>query len=141
MTHSERITTSARQTRSLAAKLVRFLPPGAIVFLEGPLGAGKTVFVKGMAAGLGLETRKVHSPSFLLIHDYGRLVHIDCYRLQNARMSDLREAGIMEALDGPGIKAVEWAPAALKKKHLRATKIRIDFFSEKCRKIRITNAD
>jgi tRNA threonylcarbamoyladenosine biosynthesis protein TsaE len=141
MTHSERITTSARQTRSLAARFVHSLPADAIVFLEGPLGAGKTVFVKGMASGLGLETRKVHSPSFLLMHDYGGLIHVDCYRLQTARMSDLREAGILEALEGPGIKAVEWAPATLITKHPGATKIRIDFFSEKCRKIRITNAD
>jgi len=141
MKRSEHITTSARQTQALAARFVRTLPADTIVFLEGPLGAGKTVFVKGMAAGLGLETRRVRSPSFLLIHDYGGLIHVDCYRMQNARMGDLREAGILDALEGAGIKAVEWAPAALPKKHPQSPRVRIDFISKEKRRIRISTAD
>ena len=81
---AETVTASPRGTRALAARFVRTLPPGAVVFLDGPLGAGKTVFVKGMALGLGADPEEVRSPSFLLMHDYGGLLHIDCYRLQKA---------------------------------------------------------
>jgi tRNA threonylcarbamoyladenosine biosynthesis protein TsaE len=135
---AETVTASPRGTRALAARFARRLPPGAIVFLDGPLGAGKTVFVKGMALGLGADPEEVHSPSFLLLHDYGGLLHIDCYRLQKADEAALREAGILEALEGPEIKAVEWAPAVLKKMHPRSSRVRIDFVSDGSRRIRIT---
>ena len=134
---AEHATASPRGTRALAARFVRDLPPGAIVFLDGPLGAGKTVFVKGMARGLGVDPEGVRSPSFLLVHNYGGLLHIDCYRLQKADEAALREAGILEALEGPEIKAVEWAPAILKKMHPRSPRVRIDFVSDGKRRIRI----
>ncbi len=112
---------------ALARRFARLLPPGAVVFLEGPLGAGKTVFVRGMAQAFGVDRRTVHSPSFLLMHDYGGLVHIDCYRLRRAEPETLMETGLWEALEGERIKAVEWPPAAVKRRFRKAWKVRIRF--------------
>ena len=98
------------ETRDLAAGLARRLAPGAIVLLEGELGAGKTAFVKGLAAGLGLDPEEVSSPSFALVHEYGQpgeapvLVHADLYRvLKGASIEDLGLEG-----RGGSILAVEW---------------------------------
>lgn len=74
-------------TRRAGAELARRLRPGDAVLLEGELGAGKTVFVKGLAEGLGLDPDDVSSPSFALVHEYGPagrppvLVHADLYRV------------------------------------------------------------
>ena len=104
------VTTSEVETRAVAADLALRLAPGAIVLLGGELGAGKTAFVKGLAAGLGLDPEDVSSPSFALVHEYGPageppiLVHADLYRLlRGASIADL-------GLDGCGsaILAVEW---------------------------------
>ena len=99
------------ETRAAGARLARRLRPGDVVFLEGELGAGKTVFVKGLAEGLGLDPDEVTSPSFALVHEYGPpgrppvLVHVDLYRLpeEGASLEDL-------GLDarGDSILAVEW---------------------------------
>jgi tRNA threonylcarbamoyladenosine biosynthesis protein TsaE len=133
----ERVSAGPGRTLAIAARFARRLPPDAVVFLDGPLGAGKTVFVKGMARGLGGNPARVLSPSFLLIHDYGDLLHIDCYRLQKAKLRELREAGIPDALNSPGIKAVEWAPEALKKKHPGCLSVRLDFRKDGKRRIRM----
>lgn len=122
-----RVSASPAGTLALAARFARRLPPSAVVFLEGPLGAGKTVFVQGMAQALGIDRKTVHSPSFLLMHDYGGMVHIDCYRLQGAPAEALLEAGLLEALEGEAVKAVEWPPPALKRRFQRAYRVRIRF--------------
>lgn len=101
---------SAAGTRALAASLAAVLPPGCLLRLEGPLGAGKTTFVQGLAAGLGLD-EPARSPSFGLLHVYGppaapRLVHLDLYRLGSTL--ELRELGLDAYLDGPAPIAVEW---------------------------------
>jgi tRNA threonylcarbamoyl adenosine modification protein YjeE len=98
-------------TRRAGADLARRLKPGDAVFLEGELGAGKTVFVKGLAEGLGLDPHDVTSPSFALVHEYGPpgrppvLVHADLYRLPAAGGS-VEDLGL-EAR-GDAILAVEW---------------------------------
>jgi tRNA threonylcarbamoyladenosine biosynthesis protein TsaE len=104
------VTFVEEETRDLAADLARRLAPGAIVLLEGELGAGKTAFVKGLAAGLGLDPKDVSSPSFALVHEYGPsgeppvLVHADLYRIpKGASIADL---GLEER--GSAILAVEW---------------------------------
>jgi tRNA threonylcarbamoyladenosine biosynthesis protein TsaE len=109
------VTESATETQALAARLARALVPGDVVALEGELGAGKTTFVRGLAAGLGLDPVEVSSPTFVLCHEYGedttsapRLVHMDAYRLGDA--TDLESFGGDELIAGAdAIIVVEWA--------------------------------
>ena len=82
---------------------------GDLFSLCGPLGAGKTRFVKGVAAGLGADPELVASPTFVLAREYaGRetLFHCDAYRLLAER--ELEELGLAEMLE-TGVVAVEWA--------------------------------
>jgi tRNA threonylcarbamoyladenosine biosynthesis protein TsaE len=83
---------------------------GDVLGLAGDLGAGKTQWVKGLAAGLGADA-VVTSPTFTLIHEYagGRLpiYHVDCYRLERAE--ELLAIGIEEYMDGRGVVVIEWA--------------------------------
>ena len=89
------------------------LAGGETLLLSGPLGAGKTVFVKGLAAGLGLDPAEVSSPSFTLVNSYaeGRLPlhHIDLYRLAEGAASayavDLEEL----LTDESAVVVIEWA--------------------------------
>ena len=77
--------------------------------LHGDLGAGKTAFVRGLAAGLGADPDEVSSPTFVLIQHYkGRLplVHVDLYRLESGTAVD--ELGLEELASG-GVVAIEWA--------------------------------
>ncbi len=82
----------------------------AVILLEGDLGSGKTVLVRGLARALGIDPREIQSPTYALIHEHegsaGRLVHVDLYRLEPQEIAAL---GLDELLAGPGIKAVEWA--------------------------------
>lgn len=83
---------------------------GWVVGLSGDLGAGKTLLVRGLAAGLGCPAR-VHSPTFTLVNEYpgGRLPlsHLDLYRLEGA--AALRSAGLEDYLLAPrGVVVVEW---------------------------------
>lgn len=87
---------------------------GEILALFGPLGAGKTALVRGMAAGLDAPSTAVSSPTFVLIHEYhGRLplAHVDLYRLPSAR--DIESIGLQEYLTGPTVAAIEWADKGL----------------------------
>jgi tRNA threonylcarbamoyladenosine biosynthesis protein TsaE len=97
-------------TRAAGAALAARLAPGALVALEGDLGAGKTVFVRGLAEGLGLAPEEIGSPSFVLAVEHrgerAALLHVDLYRLpEGAGIDDL---GIEDALDAGCVVAVEW---------------------------------
>lgn len=101
-------TTSAGQTKRLARKLAAFLEPGDIISLTGDLGAGKTLFTQGLAAGLEVE-EPVTSPTFTIIREYrGRLplYHFDVYRL--AGPADLAPLGYEEYFFGAGVTVIEW---------------------------------
>lgn len=97
-------------TRDAAATLAATLGAGDVVLLHGDLGAGKTVFVKGLAEGLGLDPDAVTSPTFALVHEYmsGRLplVHLDLYRLDRVELDDV---GFDAAQAAAGVLVVEWA--------------------------------
>ena len=101
---------SEAETEEIAARLASSLRGGEAVLLSGELGAGKTVFVRGLARGLGVDASEVASPTFVLLTSYpGRLTlhHADLYRL--AGDGDEAELGL-EELPGPrGVLAVEWA--------------------------------
>ncbi len=91
--------------------LARTGAAGAVIGLSGPLGAGKTCFVQGLASGLGARG-PVRSPTFVLVHEYRGaipLYHVDLYRLTS---HDLDTLGLEEILDGPGVTAIEWADRA-----------------------------
>jgi tRNA threonylcarbamoyladenosine biosynthesis protein TsaE len=97
---------SPEATEALGAALAEALEPGDVVCLSGPLGAGKTRFVAGLARGLAAAAR-VRSPTFTLVHTYvGRvpLTHVDLYRLESADVAGL---GLEEALER-GALVVEW---------------------------------
>ena len=101
-------TLRAAETEELGRRLAGLLTPGDALALVGPLGAGKTVFVRGIARGLGYQGL-VTSPTFAIIHVFEdiRLCHVDAFRLSGGE--DLEKAGIEEYLDGSWICAVEWA--------------------------------
>jgi tRNA threonylcarbamoyladenosine biosynthesis protein TsaE len=103
------LSTSEAGTEAIAATLAAELVAGDVVLLTGNLGAGKTAFVRGLAAGLGLDPALVSSPTFALIHEYrgGRLplFHADLYRLDRANAEDL---GLDELAADGGILAIEW---------------------------------
>lgn len=110
VTEFELATRSADDTRALASALAAVFEVGDVVALAGDLGAGKTCFVQGAAAGLGVEAR-ITSPTFVLVREYrGRLpvVHTDVYRLE--RLQDVRDLG--DDVMGPDVVTfLEWADA------------------------------
>ena len=103
-------TRSADETFELGRRVGEQLNDRAVILLKGDLGAGKTVFAKGVAAGLGLEAADVTSPSFTLINVHDgrlRLYHIDLYRLESSSRVDLGLEEILE--DERGVVIIEWA--------------------------------
>ena len=100
---------SEDETHAVAHALASRLAAGDVVLLSGTLGAGKTAFVRGMAAGLGIDPADVSSPTFTLIHEYrgGRLTlyHADLYRLDRAATDEL---GLEEMGAADGVLAIEW---------------------------------
>ncbi len=106
----ERLCATEEDTRQAAHDLAACIGTHAVLSLEGPMGAGKTCFVKGLAKALGCDPREVSSPTFTLIHEYhgGRqpLVHMDLYRIESP--ADLAPLGFDDYLAGDGIVAIEW---------------------------------
>ncbi len=98
------------ETAAVARELAASLDAGAVVLLHGDLGAGKTVFVRGLAEGLGVESDAVSSPTFTIMQEYrgGRLslFHVDLYRLDDPREID--DLGLDE-IAADGVLAIEWA--------------------------------
>ena len=104
------ISKSPEETFQIAANFASKAQPGLVLGLVGDLGAGKTQFVKGFAAGLGI-TERVHSPTFTLVNEYrsGRIpcYHLDLYRLESTEQ--ILGAGLEQyfAPDN-GITLIEW---------------------------------
>lgn len=94
--------------QAYAERLAEQLQPGAVLLLDGDLGAGKTSFTKGLARGLGIQ-EVIKSPTFTIVREYesGRLplYHMDIYRLENGGAADL---GLEEYFEGDGVSVVEW---------------------------------
>lgn len=101
---------SPAETAAIGSQLAANAQAGAVWALAGDLGAGKTHFVQGVAAGLG-SVASVTSPTFGLVHEYsdGRLplFHFDFYRLKTA--AEALALGLDEYLDGDGLTVIEWA--------------------------------
>jgi tRNA threonylcarbamoyladenosine biosynthesis protein TsaE len=133
----EYLTNSEQETFLLASRLARDFKGQEVVLLEGELGAGKTVFAKGIAAGLGVEdVHQVCSPSFTLVNIYqGKypIFHIDLYRLE--KNSEIQDLGWEDYL-GQGVVIVEWAEKI--KFDLDAVRVFIRIEGDEQRRIKVS---
>lgn len=101
------VSNSREDTYSFAREYAKTLKGGDIVLLDGDMGAGKTVFAKGVAAGLEIE-EEVTSPTYAYMNDYdGRLFHYDCYRIESVEQAE--RLGLADYFDMGGICLIEWS--------------------------------
>lgn len=113
MSESRFISRSAEETENLGYRLGTHIlakGSGATVCMYGDLGAGKTVFIKGIASALGIPARDIGSASFVIAAEYETapvFYHIDLYRIEGEAALD--ELGIWEYLDSDSIAVIEWA--------------------------------
>jgi tRNA threonylcarbamoyladenosine biosynthesis protein TsaE len=121
------ISNSADFTKDLGKKLTRFLSKGSIILFTGELGGGKTTFISGIAAGLGLR-EDLSSPSFTILNEYHiggqmKLVHADLYRLED--IDDINGTGLNDYIyDGFSIICVEWGDRI--RNHIKREFLEID---------------
>ena len=120
------ITKTREETQAFASEYAKTLRAGDIVLLDGDMGAGKTVFSKGVAQGLGIE-EEVTSPTYAYMNDYdGRLFHYDCYRIESIEQAE--NLGLADYFDMGGICLIEWSQniaPLLPKKTKRVTREKI----------------
>ena len=139
---TEIMTASPEETRKLGERMAQKLHGGEVLLLEGPLGAGKSEFARGVARGLGVA-ETVTSPSFTILNVYtsGRipLYHFDWYRLESSE--ELYEMGMDEYLGGEGAALVEWPGRCPDALPARFTLIDILPEGKNLRRIRITEAE
>src|SRR5689334_7170616 len=109
------ITHSAEETFELAYQIGESITEPAVILLQGDLGAGKTVFAKGIAAGLDIDPAEVNSPTFTIVNQHDgrmRMYHLDLYRIQDATggaADELRELGLEEMLsEENAVVVIEW---------------------------------
>ena len=103
------ISSSEQETRELGKRMSQKVTPGTVISLRGSLGAGKTVFAKGFALGLGI-TEAIVSPTFTLVQEYDgreKLYHLDIYRLSGE--DEFESMGGEEFLYPDGITLIEWS--------------------------------
>ena len=121
------VSKSKEETIELAKKYASTLKPGDVVVLDGEMGAGKTVFTKGIALGLGIKD-KITSPTYAYMNDYGgKLYHYDCYRLSGGE--DAEALGLTDYFYSNGVCVIEWA------------QIIADVLPENVKKVIITKID
>jgi len=136
----EIISKSENDTIKIGKLIAKNSRPQDIICLFGQLGAGKTVLAKGIACGLGIERRKVISPTFVLIrqHTQGRLplYHFDLYRLESS--NDILSLGYEEYLYGQGVSVIEWADRLGCFKPKEFLKIELRFLDDSRRKLKFT---
>jgi tRNA threonylcarbamoyladenosine biosynthesis protein TsaE len=104
------ISNSPAETEAIGRQLAERIDVGAVLALKGELGSGKTLFVKGLVAGLG-SSADVTSPTFTIAHEYqgGRLpvYHFDFFRLEDSQ--SLAQLGLDDYFFGDGLSVIEWA--------------------------------
>jgi tRNA threonylcarbamoyladenosine biosynthesis protein TsaE len=138
------ISRSEGETEGLARKLATELSAGDVVYLIGDLGAGKTTFARGLAAGLGAVASEVASPTFAILHEYAAaagavvLRHLDLYRLAD-RASELEILGLPDAVAGAPV-AVEWPGEAIRAALPPTVQVSITAESDDARRISIHRA-
>ena len=130
---TERVSESEAETVDMGRAFARELRAGDVVLLAGPLGAGKTAFVRGIAEGLGCDLDAVSSPTFTIVQEYAGPVpvqHVDLYRLSADEVDDL---GLEDLLEG-AVMAVEW-PDRWRHPPIGARSIAIEPLGESTRRI------
>jgi tRNA threonylcarbamoyladenosine biosynthesis protein TsaE len=101
---------SEADTERLGRALAAHLPPGSVVGLDGPLGAGKTRLVQAIVTALGVDRAAVVSPTFVLVHEYHgqrAIYHLDAYRLRDD--DEFLQLGADEYFCPPNLVLIEWA--------------------------------
>jgi tRNA threonylcarbamoyladenosine biosynthesis protein TsaE len=125
-------------TADIGYKIASCLKQGDVVILQGPLGVGKTVFIKGVLAAFGIDKGEVLSPTFTIIREYKvkfNIYHMDFYRLQ--RKEELFNLGYQNYLYQPqGITLLEWGER-IESNLKNYIKIKLDFLSLRQRIIEI----
>jgi tRNA threonylcarbamoyladenosine biosynthesis protein TsaE len=136
----ERICPGEAASRQLGRELAARLRPGDVVLLSGDLGSGKTVFVRGLAEGLGVNPAEVSSPTFALLHEYGPadrppvLLHADFYRLTGETAGTaVADLGLDRGTEA--VLAVEWPRPPVD--GLRAFRVTIEELADGARRISI----
>lgn len=136
-TADEILSTSVEQTHALGTGLGERVAPGDILALEGDLGAGKTNFVQGLGAGMGIS-ETINSPTFILANEYhsGRvpLYHVDAYRVENGAEAD--GFGLDDYLNGDGVTVIEWAERVREVLPHTLLWIQFEYVDETTRRIR-----
>ena len=129
----EFLTHSAKETEEVAFEYAKTLTGGDVVLLEGNMGAGKTVFAKGVAKALGI-TEHILSPTYAYMNDYdGKLYHYDCYRLSSGE--DALSLGLTDYFYQSGICLIEWSQNIADVLPKNCKKVKIERISETERKI------
>jgi len=132
-------TTSPEETERLGCALATVLPVGAVVALRGELAAGKTCFVRGMAAHF-TPGEAVSSPSFTIINEYGAgpvLYHVDLYRL--GHIEEVLDLGTEDLFEPDGVCVVEWADRAQPLLPGRRLDVLFEHIAESCRRLTFTD--
>ena len=130
---------SESETLAHAATFAASLHAGDVVALKGPLGAGKTLFCRGVAHALGYSGL-VNSPTYALVHEYeGRIpvYHMDLYRL--APGADWEEIGLSHYLDSGGVCLIEWPERLPEDRRCFTHVVELDVVGETERRIRLTS--
>lgn len=122
-----KITKSREETIKFAEEYGKTLRGGDVLLLDGEMGAGKTVFTKGIALALGINA-EITSPTYAYLNDYdGKLYHYDCYRLSSGE--DAEALGLTEYFYGNGVCVVEWS------------KNIADVLPDNCKRVKIEKID
>lgn len=132
---------SREETLQIACKIGSMASRGDIITLSGELGAGKTVFAQGIAAGMGID-EYITSPTFSLmeVHEGTMpLYHFDLYRIENP--SELNELFFEEYWEGDGVSVIEWPERAAGKLPERVISVTIEYTGPENRRITIEHPD
>jgi tRNA threonylcarbamoyladenosine biosynthesis protein TsaE len=137
----EIITHSAEETIAWGKKLAEQLQPPLLVLLSGELGSGKTTLTKGIVAGLHAATEdEVTSPTFTLVHEYGRgqrVFHGDLYRVES--FHDFETLGLEDVFAQPAIVILEWSEKFPLKAPWPQLRLRLEHMGGDSRRITVLN--
>ena len=129
----KKISKSAEETFNIAFDYAKTLERNDVVLLEGEMGAGKTVFAKGVALGLGI-TDEITSPTYAYMNDYGgKLFHYDCYRLSGGEQA--LALGLTDYFDAGGVCLIEWSENIASVLPEKTKTVKIEIIGETERKI------